>query len=174
MCENIYINKIEFRYATMADTSGIQSIYNYYIAETEVSWRYQVLDESYYIRMIREHPGGRRPSLVAICGGQIVGFCLLSDFRQGEGYWPCAEISIYVDKEFTGRGIGHELMNRIIELGREAGLRAIIAGIDGDNQASIRFHEAFGFVSNGLLKDIGWKNNRWRSLVLMQLTLSEA
>jgi L-amino acid N-acyltransferase YncA len=163
--------EIVFREATIADREGIKAIYNYYIEYTEASWRYAPVDDLYIANWINKHSGGRRPAYVAEIDKKIVGYSSLSDFRQGEGYWPCAENSIYILPEYTGKGIGQELMRLIIEQGRSSGLKSIIAVIDSDNESSITFHESFGFHRCGMLKDIGWKNNHSLSSVYLQLDL---
>jgi L-amino acid N-acyltransferase len=162
---------VSYRPAITDDAISIRNILMYYIDNTCASWKYSTPDDEYYHIWMSMHNNPRRPVFVAECGGSVVGFSSLSDFRAGEGYWPVAENSVYVLPEYQGRGIGQELMRLIIEQGRIAGLKAIVAGIDGDNQQSIRFHEQFGFYTCGTLKDIGWKQDRWRTLVLMQLDL---
>jgi phosphinothricin acetyltransferase len=39
---------------------------------------------------------------------------------------------------------------------------------------SIAFHRRFGFTEVGLLKEVGFKFDRWLDLQFMQLTLPEA
>ena len=47
----------------------------------------------------------------------------------------------------------------------------MIGAIDGDNLGSIAFHERFGFVITGTIREVGYKFDRWLDLVLMQLIL---
>ena len=56
----------------------------------------------------------------------------------------------------------------LIERARTLGKTQIVAGIDGENAASIRFHERLGFVEVARLPSIGFKFDRWLDLVLMQ------
>jgi hypothetical protein len=53
----------------------------------------------------------------------------------------------------------------------DAGLRLMIGVIDASNENSIRFHKKFGFESIGILKEVGFKFNRWLDANLMQLKL---
>ncbi len=163
--------KIIYRRAEIADSSDIREILKYYIDNTFASWRYQVMDRSVFESWIVNHKTPQRPFWVAEFENRIIGYSCLSDFRNGEGYWPCAEDSVYVRPEFNGQGIGRKLMELIIQDGQTSGLKAIIAGIDADNDSSIRFHKHYGFYECGLLKNIGWKDQRWLSLVFMQLDL---
>lgn len=166
-------NSIMYRYATIADAENIRIIAKYYIDRTTASWRYEAQDLAGYEEMIRRHQKPNRPMWVAEIDGQVVGYSCLSDFRAPEGYWPCAEDSVYVHPDFTRQGIGHRLMKLLIDSAREARLKAIIAAIDGANLDSIEFHKQFGFYECGRLNQIAWKQNSFRDLVLMQLDLPE-
>jgi L-amino acid N-acyltransferase len=46
-----------------------------------------------------------------------------------------------------------------------------VAGIDGENEGSIRFHERHGFVETARMPEVGRKFDRWLDLVLMQRTI---
>jgi L-amino acid N-acyltransferase len=165
------VDAVAYRPATLDDAIDIRNILLFYVDNTCASWRYTTPNDEYYHTWMANHQSPQRPVFVAEWHGQIVGFSSLSDFRTGEGYWPVTENSVYVLPEYQGLGIGQELMKLIIEQGRKAGLKAIVAGIDGENLQSIRFHERFGFYTCGTLKDIGWKQDSWRTLVFMQLDL---
>jgi phosphinothricin acetyltransferase len=58
-----------------------------------------------------------------------------------------------------------------IDRARELGHRAIIAGIDSDQPASVALHSKFGFQEVGHLKQVGFKFNRWLDVIYMQLLL---
>jgi L-amino acid N-acyltransferase len=162
---------ILYRKATIADAAEIRNILGYYIENTLATWRYSVMDLNVFEGWIQNHQTPQRPFWVAEQDRQVVGYSCLSDFRNGEGYWPCAEDSVYVRPECCGLGIGSRLMQLIIDQGRDAGLQAILAGIDAENGGSIRFHEKFGFYICGELKNIGWKKESKRSLIFMQRDL---
>ena len=56
----------------------------------------------------------------------------------------------------------------LIARARDAGKTQIVAGIDGDNEASIRFHARLGFREVARMPEIGVKFGRVLDLVLMQ------
>lgn len=47
----------------------------------------------------------------------------------------------------------------------------MLAGIDGENAASLAFHARFGFVEGGRLREVGHKFGRWVDLVFLQRRL---
>jgi phosphinothricin acetyltransferase len=47
----------------------------------------------------------------------------------------------------------------------------MIGVIDAENQSSIDFHEKYGFKTVGIIKESGFKFDRWLHSVFMQLIL---
>jgi phosphinothricin acetyltransferase len=47
----------------------------------------------------------------------------------------------------------------------------MIAVIDSENQGSVTFHEQFGFKTVAVLKETGFKFDRWLHSQIMQLML---
>jgi len=161
-----------FRIATVADATDVREILGFYIKNSAAIWRYEIMDLAFFENMIKNHQIQQRPFWVAEQNNKLIGYSCLSEFRAGEGYWPCAEDSVYVHPEYLHLGVGRQLMQLIIDQGRAAGLKAIVAAIDAENTSSIRFHEKFGFKICGTMDHIGWKNDSWRSLAWMQLDLA--
>ncbi|MDD2533669.1 MAG: GNAT family N-acetyltransferase [Eubacteriales bacterium] len=166
------MNRVYIRKAVHADYPAILRILGYYIENTTASWRYHVPGDNWLADFEQAHQTPERPVLVAELSGLIVGYACLSDFRSYEGYWPCAENSIYVMPEYSNQQIGTRLMVELLELASHSKLKNIIAAIDGSNESSVRFHEKFNFAKCGELKEIGFKNNAWLSLILMQIDLA--
>ncbi|MEA4888309.1 MAG: N-acetyltransferase family protein [Clostridiaceae bacterium] len=162
------------RKAVIEDNTGIGRIMAWFIANTQSSWRYQALDKKEVERWLGEHLAHPVHQVwVAEIEDRIIGYSCLSDFRSGEGYWPCAEDSIYVLPDYAGQGIGTMLMNCILRQAGVSHLKTVVAAIDSENQNSIRFHQRFGFRRSGYLQNVGWKNNHCLDLVLMVYAVPE-
>jgi ribosomal protein S18 acetylase RimI-like enzyme len=58
--------------------------------------------------------------------------------------------NIAVDRGFRGRGLGRELMDRVIQWGRAKGLRAIILETQTNNWHACRFYAHLGFQLSGI------------------------
>lgn len=52
------------------------------------------------------------------------------------------------------------------------GYRRLYAVVTGENQASIAFHQALGFVPRAEFPQCGWKFGRWLSVVWLEKTLA--
>ena len=107
--------------------------------------------------------------IVAELDGIVVGFGMYSEFRFREAYQFTVEHSVYVSDDFQSKGVGKQLLQELINLARKQKLHTMIGVIDSENQSSVVFHEKFGFKTVGVIKESGYKFDRWLDSVLMQL-----
>jgi phosphinothricin acetyltransferase len=96
---------------------------------------------------------------------------MYSEFRFREAYQFTVEHSVYVSEDFHGKGVGKQLLKELIVLAKKQKLHTMIGVIDSENQDSVTFHEKFGFKTVGIIKESGYKFDRWLDSVLMQLIL---
>lgn len=113
------------------------------------------------------------PYLVAEdAGGQVLGFAYCNWFKPRPAYRYSAEDSIYLSDAARGRGIGTQLLRALCEAAEAAGVRKLIAVIgDSGNAGSVGVHRAQGFSEVGVLRNVGWKFERWLDVVLMDKPL---
>jgi len=76
-----------------------------------------------------------------------------------------------VHPEHLHAGIGRRLLPALIEACAAGGYRQMIGYIDSENAASLRLHEACGFVRVGHLPAVGYKYGRWSDSVMVQCAL---
>jgi phosphinothricin acetyltransferase len=159
---------------TEGDVPAITAIYNQLIAETDVIWLEEPVtaeDRTAWLRSLRPDDA----ALAAVADdGSVVGYAAIFEFRAKAGYWPTVELTIMLDDQHRGRGAGQALMDELILRAAGAGRHVMVAGIDGGNAGSIRFHERNGFVEVARMPGVGRKHGRPLDLVLMQLALPPA
>jgi len=164
------------RDATVSDVPAITVIYNALLETTTHEWTEIAHTVAEREQWLADQSAAGRPALVAIDSGAVVGWATYGDFRDSErwpGYRYTVEHSIHVREDHWGRGVGRALMDALVGRARAEGKRVMVAGIDGDNTGSIRFHERLGFFEVGRMPGIGEKFGRRLDLVLMQLLLDE-
>jgi L-amino acid N-acyltransferase YncA len=100
--------------------------------------------------------------------GEVLGWAALSAVSGRCVYSGVAEVSIYVAERARGRGVGRQLMARLIADSEAAEIWTLQAGIFPENVASIQLHEHAGFRIVGQRERLGQMNGRWRDVVLME------
>jgi L-amino acid N-acyltransferase YncA len=163
--------QIKLRPYQTEDTQFILDIINYNILNSTALYDYNIRNYEQQKAILEEKINKNFPVIVAIEDDKVVGFGMYGEFRFREAYKYTVEHSVYVDNEHQGKGIGKLLLQELIQLAKEQKLHAMIAVIDAENQSSVEFHEKFGFKTVGIIKESGYKFDRWLHSVFMQLIL---
>lgn len=112
------------------------------------------------------------PWLVAEREGQVLGYAYAQPFRPRRAYRFCLEDSIYLAETARGQGIGRLLLAELLGRCEQQGARQMLAVIgDSGNAGSIGVHRSLGFEHAGVMKNAGWKFDRWLDVVVMQREL---
>ena len=165
--------KITIRPATRSDLPAILRIYNEAVLHTTASYDYEPSTLEARTTWFEAHEANQLPVFVAEGDGEVCGWSALNTFRPWIGYRFTVENSVYVAADQRGQGVGKLLLPPLIEAARQRGMRAILAGIDAENQSSIRLHAAFGFERVAYFKQVGYKFDQWLDLVFMELLLPD-
>lgn len=163
--------KIAIRPYQTEDTQAILDIINYNILHSTALYDYNIRTYEQQKAILDDKLAKNFPVIVAEANGQVVGFGMYSEFRFREAYKFTVEHSVYVANDYHGKGIGNLLLAELITLAKAQKLHTMIAVIDAENQGSVSFHEKFGFKTVGIIKESGYKFNRWLHSVFMQLIL---
>ena len=118
---------------------------------------------------LRSH---RLPHLVAIFGGEVVGYAYVVQFRKRPAYRFAVKHSIYIHHAHQGRGIGRILLGELIDACAASGFRQMIGYIDADNTASLALHGKFGFARVGVLPGVAYRFGKWCDTVMVQRSLA--
>ena len=159
------------RLATASDLTAINDIYNHYVHESTSTYQERPEPIESRHQWFARH-GNAHPVTVAEVDGRVVGWGALSPFHARSAYRFTVENSVYVAADHHRQGIGDALLADLIVRARAIGHRTIIAGIDGDQMASVAIHAKHGFVRAGELREVGFKFGRWLNVVYMQLNIA--
>lgn len=163
----------EIRPARAGDLPAVREIYNYYVANSTVTFDEDAMSLREWRSKFAYLDRLGMPFLVAESPrGQLLGYALVSPWKQKRAYRYTVENSIYLGPAASGKGLGTALLAELIERSKAAGLKEMIAVIaDQGAEASIALHERFGFVEIGRMGRVGFKFDRWLGTVLLQRSL---
>jgi phosphinothricin acetyltransferase len=113
---------------------------------------------------------GRRADcrLVVRAEGRVVGWAALSPVSSRPAYAGVAEVSLYVESQARGQGVGKTLMMTVIEASERAGIWTLQGAIFPENAASLALVKKCGFREVGRRERIGRMNGVWRDTILVE------
>ncbi len=143
----------------LQDAKAIADIYNEYVVNSVITFDTESVSEEEMQAHIAELSAGY-PYLVYEVEGEIAGYCYAHVWKTKAAYRHTLETTVYLSPRYRGRGIGKELMQRLIEECRRAGFHALIACITEGNEASVALHLKLGFKQVSHFEEVGMKFNR--------------
>ncbi len=83
-----------------------------------------------------------------------------------------ADLSVYVERGWRGKGVGSALLERLIGLAHEHGFHKMVLSAFPDNRAGMALYEKFGFRTVGIYREQGLLDGRWVDTVIMEKILA--
>ncbi|MBL8381899.1 MAG: N-acetyltransferase [Burkholderiales bacterium] len=165
---------VTIRPSKAGDVAAIAEIYGHHVLHGLASFELLAPSVDEIAKRRADVIGRKFPYLVAEIDGRVVGYAYASLYRTRPAYRHTLEDSVYIHKDFIGRGVGKLLLDALIDACARVGCRQLIAVIgDSANAGSIRLHAACGFKRAGTLKAVGFKFGRWVDSVIMQRAIGE-
>jgi phosphinothricin acetyltransferase len=164
--------ELSVRAVTDADAGAIADIYNYYVANTVITFEEECVPVTEMAARITDVRAHGLPWLVAEWDGEVVGYSHASRWKARSAYRFAVETSVYLKHGMQGRGIGKTLYGGLVPYLRARGVHAVIGGAALPNAASVALHEKLGFQSVGVFRQVGFKQQRWVDVAYWQLILA--
>lgn len=153
----------EIRGLVAADWEAVRSIYGAGIATGQATFETAAPTWEHW-----KNAHLLSPRLVATANETIVGWAALSRVSPRAVYVGVAEVSVYVEAEKRGHGIGRRLLETLVTESETSGIWTLQASIFPENAASISLHNACGFREVGMRQRIGKMKGIWRDTVLFE------
>ena len=168
------MSSLEIRPAAAADLPSITEIYDHAVRYGTATFELIPPDLAEMTRRFGVLMAGGFPYLVAVLDSRVAGYAYAGAYRPRPAYRFTVENSVYLQPSIHRRGIGLQLMERLIRESEARGYRQMIAVIgDSANAGSIGVHTRCGFEMIGTHPNVGFKFGRWLDTVMMQLALGQ-
>jgi len=158
------------RPARASDAGAICHIYNQGIEDRVATLETELRTTEERIQWLAAR-GPRHPVIVAESEGAIVGWGSLNVFNARPAYQHVADLSVYVERGWRGRGVGHRLLEGLIERARAIGYHKIVLSTFPTNAAGVRLYERLGFTRVGVYREQGLLDGRWVDTLIMEKLL---
>src|SRR5829696_762088 len=101
-------------------------------------------------------------------GEKVLGWAALSPASKRNVYRGVAELTVAVTENARGQGVGHALLEALIDESERNGIWTLQASIFPENTASMKLHLRCGFREVGRRERIGMLNGVWRDTLLFE------
>ena len=165
------VDGIHIRNATLDDSAAIAEIYNQGIEDRVATFetaRRSADDQRAWLRAI----AGRYPGVVAQIDGEIIGWAGAGPYRTRECYRGIGEFSMYVHRDWRGRGVGDLLVAALINEAERLGLWKLLSRIFPFNEASRALCQKHGFREVGVYEKHARLDGRWLDVVIVERLIS--
>ena len=168
------MTSLEIRPTVAADLPFVTAIYDHAVRFGTATFELIPPDLTEMTRRFDALMDGGFPYLVAALEGRVVGYAYAGAYRPRPAYRFTVENSVYLEPAIHRRGVGLQLLQRLIAESESRGYRQMIAVIgDSANAGSIGVHTRCGFQMIGTHPSVGFKFGRWLDTVMMQLPLGD-
>jgi L-amino acid N-acyltransferase YncA len=168
------MSSLEIRPTVVGDLAAVTEIYEHAVRFGTATFELDPPDLAEMTRRFESVVDGGFPYFVAVLDGGVVGYAYAAPYRLRPAYRFTVEDSVYLQPAIHRRGIGRQLLQRLIGECEARGFRQMIAVIgDSANAGSVGVHAKCGFQMIGTHPNVGLKFSRWLDIVMMQLALGE-
>jgi len=158
------------RLASAADAEQICRIYNQGIEDRVATLETELRDADERRRWLSSR-GSRYPVVVAESGGRVVAWASLNSFNLRHCYDHVADISVYVERSWRGKGVGRMLLAHLVELGRSLSFHKLVLACFPTNKPGVALYERMGFVAVGVYREQGLVDGQWVDVLIMEQLL---
>jgi L-amino acid N-acyltransferase YncA len=159
MGDNMAIREME-----ESDRDAVMRIFNYYAVNSFAAYPDSPLPPAFFANL-RE---GAVSAIVLEYNCDVAGFGLLKPFFPFPPFRKSGMLTYFLAPDAVGRGLGTQLLRRLTDDARKAGMKVLMANMSSRNEGSIRFHQRQGFVETGHLVGVGEKFGEPFDMVWMQ------
>jgi phosphinothricin acetyltransferase len=157
-----------FRDAHLNDLPGIVAIYNATIPSRMVTADLEPVSVKNKMNWFHEHSADRRPLwVIENEQSEMLGWVSFQDFYGRIAYNATAEISIYIDTAYQGKGIGRQALQYSMDHCGQLHIKTLLGFIFAHNTPSLKLFYQMGFEDWATLPNIANLDGIERSLKIV-------
>ncbi len=162
------MSSLNYRDATQSDLVRIVEIYNSTVPTRMVTADSEPVTVESKQKWFEEHNSVNRPLWVIENNEkEIIGWVSFQSFYGRPAYNATVEISIYLDTEQRGKGLGKEILQYCIGQATRFGVKTLLGFIFMHNEPSLKLFRHFGFEDWGTLPNIAVLDGKERGLKIL-------
>lgn len=155
------------RAASLADAPGIRQIYNIGIDSRQATFETNPRTLANIEKWFTDGDIVQG----AYCFEELVGFALVTGYRDRACYSGVGEFSIYVHDQHSGKGVGKILLASLIESAQDEGHWKLLSRVFPENTRCRRLLERSRFREVGIYEKHAQLCGEWRDVVIVERLL---
>lgn len=164
------MNDINIRVAAINDIDEILAIYNEGIIDRIATLETKIKDKAYMIEWFHRH-SNRFKVIVAVLEGEVVGWASLNQYNSRAAYDGVADLSIYIQRNFRGKGVGGMLLSYLEGLAKENGFHKMVLFTFSFNGLGQGLYKKSGFREVGVFINQGMLDGQYVDVMAMEKLL---
>lgn len=160
----IEFNKFDDTYINEA-----HELYNYYVKNTTITYHIGYVHKKEFRNIVI--PDDNYESYAILDEGVFQGYVLFTKWKSRQAFDRTAEVTVYLKKEASGKGIGTKAVTFIEERAAKKGIKVVVSLICGENIESIHLFEKLNYVKCAHFKHVAEKFGRVLDLICYQKEL---
>lgn len=164
---------VAIRSAREEDLPSILRIYNQGIADRIATLEAEEKDEV-FMRDWFAHHQGRYAVLVAQAEGEVVGWASLNRYSNRAAYDGVADLSIYIERGYRGKGVGKALLEELEAVARSRQFYKIVLFTFPFNQGGQALYRKCGYREVGVFYKQGFLDGNFIDIMAMEKFLKES
>lgn len=162
--------KLVIRLAQSADIASILVIYNQGIEDRIATLELGPKDLNYMTDWF-EHHAGRYRVFAAEEDGEVIGWASLHPYSHRSAYAGVGEMSIYIRRDWRGKGVGKKLLTSLEEFAKQQDFHKLVLGTFPFNHSGQGLYKKMGFYEVGTFKNQGKIDGNWVDVMWMEKLL---
>ncbi|MEH7110618.1 arsinothricin resistance N-acetyltransferase ArsN1 family A [Bacillus sp. JJ1764] len=161
--------KLEFRtrLASMSDLKSIVNIYNQGIEDRIATLEVDPKDMEYMTQWFNNH-NGRYAVTVIEQNNEVVGWASLNPYSHRCAYAGVADLSIYIRRDFRGKGAGSILLKEVEQIALKNDFYKIVLFTFPFNKLGQGLYRKSGYREVGVFKNQGILDGQFVDVMIME------
>lgn len=164
------MSNILIRTASPNDIEEILLIYNEGIIDRIATLETITKDKPFMVDWFNKHTD-RYKVIVADLDGEVVGWASLNQYNSRQAYDGVADLSVYIKREFRGKGFGGKIMSSIEGLAKENDFHKIVLFTFPFNGLGQSLYKKQGFHEVGVFHNQGKLDGEFVDVMAMEKLL---
>lgn len=155
------------RLAAVGDLESILNIYNQGIEDRIATLEEEQKDIEYMREWLNNHTG-RFSVIVAEQDDEVIGWASLNPYSNRCAYAGVADLSIYIRRDYRGKGVGSVLLNEIEQAAIKNDFNKIVLFTFPFNNLGQGLYRKKGYREVGVFKNQGKLDGRFVDVMIME------